>query len=406
VLRAGEPALIVLVWQAVREVALLFVDLMRSRCAPLVFVVVAAYGCARTRGHDSPSARPTGSGSSVAPTASPPPVPEPLAWVIKVHNVKVSTLRTGSTDHWDGAVPDAPASRSGLCGVIGAGVGGVAGALVSGSALAVGGAALGKSVADSLCPERRSVVQRERDPQAPDLVVALTVGDQDVKRLLRTQTARDSYEESFDYAFVVPTAVVPPRGLHVRVQDQDGESDYETIGALYLTREQLVAAAGSPLLVLSDGALTRLELSVVAATETPRQVYAVDVSKGLQLVDATAVLAGEVLEIRAEGSYKLAPKWATIGPAGGKAKDYSIREEPFASAVQGAAVATIGLGARLDKLLVPTCVRVTARFSGQLVLGVNDTKPADNTGDLKFTVVRRIATAAEWLDAGTAKPCE
>jgi len=366
----------------------------------ILLVMLAA--CGGTRSHDSPP--PTV--NAPPPAAAPTPAPEPAAWIIKVHNVRVATLRTGSTDHWDGAIPDAAASKSGLCGVIGAAIGGAAGAWAGGPTVAVSGAALGKNMGDAVCPERRATQQRERDPQAPDLVVGLTVGDQDLKRLLRTATARDSYDESFDYAFVVPTAVVPPRGLQVWVQDQDGETDYETIGAVYLTREKLVEASHSPMLVLSDGAVTRLELSVAAAPEPSRQTFAIDVTKGLVVIDEAPIVAGEVVELRAEGSYKLAPKWTANGPAGGKGKDGSIREEPFASAPQGAAIATIGLGSRIDKLLVPSCVRITTRFSGQLVLGVNDIKPADNSGDLKFTVVRRVPTAAEWLHGGASQSCE
>lgn len=372
------------------------------------WIVLVTFACGGATSHESPPPVPTGSNVSATPSPDAAEVsapPEPAAWVIKVHNVRVSTLRTRSSDHWDGAVPEPTASKSGLCGVIGAGVGGMAGAFVSGATLAVGGASLGKSLAEGLCPERRSA-QRERDPQAPDLVIAVTVGDQDVKRLPRTATARDSYEESFDYAFVVPTAVIAPRGLQLWVQDQDGESDYETIGAIYLTRGQLLAAAHAPLVSLSEGAVERLELSVTPAPETSQQVFAVDVSKGLRVVDTTPVMAGELLEIRAEGSYKLAPRAAAIGPAGDKGKDGSIREEPFASAAQGAALATIGLGTRIDKLLVASCVRVTASFSGHLVLGINDTKPADNSGVVKFTVVRRAPTATEWLHAGTAQACE
>ena len=367
---------------------------------PIAALAVAA-ACGAPRGHGPPPPAP----HAAAPAPALTPSPEPSGWVIKVHNVRVATLRPGSTDHWDGAVAEPAAARSGLCGVIGAGIGGVAGGWVSGAALAVSGASLGKTVGDSLCPERKASTQRERDPQAPDLVVAITVGDQDGKRLLRTPIARDSYDESFDYAFVVPTAVIPPRGLQVWVQDQDGESDYETIGAVYLTREQLQAAASTPLVVLADAGVQRLELSVAAAPELPKQIFPIDLTKGLQLIDTPAVIAGEVLEIRAEGSYKLARTWATIGPSGGKARDFSIREEPFASTAQGAAVATIGLGTRIEKLVVSGCVRLTSRFSGQLVIGVNDTKPADNTGELKFTIERRLPTPAEWLHAGTTEVC-
>jgi hypothetical protein len=338
-----------------------------------------------------------------APVATPPP--EPVGWILEVHGVKVATLRTGSTDHWDGAVAEAPISRSGLCGIIGALVGGAAGAVVGGPALAPGGAVIGKGVSEAFCPESHAVAH-ERDPQAPDLVVALTAGEQGVEQVLRTPTARDSYEESFDYAFVLPTDVIPPQGVQVRVQDQDGPGDFETIGVFHLTLLDLHRGESQPMLVLSDGAVVRLELSIARAPEPSSQVVQLEMTGGLQVVSGDAIPAGEWVEIHARGSYSLAKDRAPVGPAGGgKWKDGNIKEAPFATAEHGAALAILGLGQRIEKVLVPDCVGVSTRYAGPVLVGVNDTSSADNQGQLEFTISRRVPTAAEWLHPGEPSGC-
>ncbi len=357
------------------------------------------------KGHFTPT---PGEAAAPAPDAAPAPAPEPepVGWIIKVHNVRVATLRSGSSDHWDGAVADVATSNAGLCGVVGALVGGVAGAVVGGPAVAVGAASIGKGVSEALCPESRPLA-RERDPQAPDLVVALTVGDQTPEQMLRTPSARDSYEDAFDYAFVVPTEVIPPEGVQLRVQDQDGPGDFETLGVFHLTLHDLHDGLVQPMLVLSDGAVLRLELSVARAPEPSQQIVDLDVARGLQVVEGAGMMAGELVEIRAQGSYSLAKDRAPVGPAGGgKWKNGNIQEAPFASAEHGAALAVLGLGQRIDKLLVPGCVQLTTRYAGQLVLGINDTGTADNTGKLSFTIFRRVPTAVEWRQTGQVSACK
>ena len=116
--------------------------------------------------------------------------------------------------------------------------------------------------------------------------------------------------------------------------------------------------------------------------------------------------AGEWVEIRARGSYSLAKDRAPVGPAGGgKWKDGNIKEAPFATAEHGAALAVLGFGQRIEKLLVPDCVAISTRYAGPLLGGVNDTGTADNSGQLELTVSRRVPTAAEWLHAGEPARC-
>jgi hypothetical protein len=288
--------------------------------------------------------------------------------------------------------------------VIGAIVGGAAGAVVGGPGLAPGGAVIGKGVSEAICPESRPL-PRERDPQAPDLVVALTAGAQGQEQVLRTPTARDSYEDAFDYAFVVPTEVIPAQGVQIRVQDQDGPGDFETIGVFYVTLADLHRGELQPLLVLSDGAVVRLELGIARAPEPSIEVVKMDLAGGLQ-PGGSPVPAGAWVEIRARGSYSLAKDRAPVGPAGGgKWKDGNIQEPPFVTAEHGAALAVVGLGQRIEKLLVPDCVGIGTRFAGPVLLGVNDTSTGDNTGTLEFMISRRVPTAAEWLHTGQPGAC-
>jgi len=373
----------------------LVVGLLASACTGLV---------GSGRGHFT-GASPPPEAPAAAPPSPPPPPPEPTGWILEVHGVRVATLRTGSTDHWDGAVAEAAASKSGLCGVIGVLIGGAAGAVVGGPGLAPGGAVIGKGVSEAFCPEAHPVA-RERDPQAPDLVVALSAGEQSAEHVLRTPTARDSYEESFDYAFVVPTAVIPAQGVQIRVQDQDGPGDFETLGVFRLSLLDLHQAESQPLVVLTDGAVVRLELSVTRAPEPSTEVVQLELTGGLQVVSGDPIPAGEWVEIRTRGSYSLAKDRAPVGPAGGgKWKDGNIKEAPFATAEHGAALAVLGFGQRIEKLLVPDCVGVSTRYAGPLLVGVNDTSAADNSGQLEFTISRRVPTAAEWLHIGEPSGC-
>jgi hypothetical protein len=342
-------------------------------------VTVAALFCAVAGCH--------GHGSEVASGGEP-------AWlVLRVDAVNVAPSHPGNVP-WDGPVPQP--SDGAECGLLG-----LAGTLLANPIAGKG--------AEYLCRIGTRPRQQERDPSAPDLVVTLAAG---TTAHYRTYTAPDTFYHVFQSEFVVPTNAIPPDGLTLMVLDRDGDQQPEVIGAVRLDRTRLVQAALSgPLLVLGDpaGGLQRLDL-VVSPYGQPVETSqtSMDVRNGTVPAQLRPIRAGEVLEVRATGQYRVGSfydRW--IGPAGypgGGPDGYNFKNEPFRSAPHGSGLAMVGSSDAKMGLVVAPCAHAVSRVAGPLVLGINDVDPANNQGSAQFTVQVRAPSPAEWMNAMT-EPC-
>ncbi|MDI1484764.1 hypothetical protein [Polyangium sp. y55x31] len=294
---------------------------------------------------------------------------------------------------WDGPIPQPTDGAE--CGLLG-----LAGTILVNPIAGKG--------AEYLCRIGNRPRQQERDPTAPDLIVALGAG---VTANYQTYTARDSFYHVFHSEFVVPLDAIPLDGLLLTVLDRDG-SQPEVIGTVRLDRGQLVTAARSnPLLSLGDprGGLQRLELVVSALTTPPETTTApMNVRSGTVPANFRPIRAGEIVDISATGRYRIG-SWngAWIDPRGypnGVARGYNFDNEPFRSAPHGSGLAMVGSADAKTGHSVAPCTRFVSRASGPLVLGINDTEPGNNEGSAQFAVHVRAPTAAEWL-AGRTAPC-
>jgi hypothetical protein len=361
-------------------------------CAVVVAVLIS--GCTLQTGG------PAAPGAGAATDRFAPPEPErPRWWLLRVANVAAPTR------DWDGPAPEA---RGGgwFCTVVGATVGvGVAvagGGLPGlGAAASAGGGA--KSVCDSLSGKPSRQVQRP--PQAPDLYVGLKVAG---RVYYRTPVAVDSYSADFGSTFVVPDAVIPEDGLELVLVDADQGGD-EAIGVVRVSRADLAAMQGAPLRGLEGANVPLLELGVEAAADddTPAQVL-LDATRG-QLV-AGAVPAGAVIELRAEGRYRISPaadgEIGPIGKSGSAGHKGNWRVPPLEGALHGAAFAAVGDGDLERVFVVGKCARYTGAFGGLVVLGINDAgNLADNSGRVTFTVTVRPPSPEEWLEPDRLRGC-
>lgn len=334
-------------------------------------------------------------GSSRAGLAdSPPASPEPEWLLLRIDAVRVASKRPGNAGSWDSEREKQ--DWGGLCTLASIGVG------------ALSGGTAGKATG-VLCRVVASGTgqQDERDPKAPDLVIKLAAGNQ----IYRSYIAQDTYSHIFFYSLVLPVAAIPRGGLQLIVEDQDGDDigAGEVVTSLRVTREQLLATAlgESPVMTLTDGALEKLELTVEPyAGDLRSATHTHSAKKGLAEVPALHIHAGEVVEIRAEGSYSVADNHKRLGPAGyqdGSKRGYNL--SGFGQSAHGAAVASIGHPGARANLAVNDCVLVTSPFAGSLRLGVNDDDRGNNRGTLSFEVRVWPARPSEWSRAGVLTAC-
>jgi hypothetical protein len=310
-----------------------------------------------------------------------------------VEAVSVSTLRPGTQALWD-PVPD-PADDSD-CGLLG---------LTAGLSQPVTGKG-----SEYLCRVDTRPKHAPQHPSAPDLMVILSAGG---TASYQTYTARDTVQHAFQSEFVIPVAAIPADGLSLIVRDRDGPG-YEEIGHQRLTRQQLVmtALSASPGLTLGDlrSGLQRVDLSVVPYPPGGTGTHTVmDTRYGTIAAPFRAIRAGEVLEIVAGGSYRTGGSYEPwIAPAGyssGGPEGYNFAIEPFHSAPHGSVIAVLGNGdARVGVVLGP-CARFISNVSGPLVLGVNDTEPGNNEGQITFGLRVVNPTPEEWW-YGQTNPCK
>jgi hypothetical protein len=302
--------------------------------------------------------------------------------LIRVDAVQVAKVQPGTEAPWDRA----DKHDGSECGLLGA----VAGAVVT--------PIVGNGL-EYLCQVEDRSKHTEKDPSDPDLAVRLAAGD----AAYETYTALNSAGHVFGSQFVVPLGAIPPEGLTLTVIDRDADS-YDLIGQVRLTRQQLsgVAASPTPVLSLTSGAIQRLDIVVATLDGRPEEL-SVPMNAKVGTVPARfrPVRAGEVVEIFADGHYRIGTvNDDLIDPRGlpaDRLREYNFENEPFRSAPHGSALALIGRGDAKQGLVVAPCGHTIAKVSGPLAVGVNDTDPANNRGDLSFSVRVRPPTPEEWL---------
>jgi len=278
----------------------------------------------------------------------PPKAPEPVPVVVlRVDRVSVSATKPGTSEKWDGT--------SGFPG--------------------------------------------ERSASDPDLEVHVSAG---TGVTYASETAYDTADAPLRYQIAVPTAAIPSDGLRIEVVDADAGRTPELIGSIRLSRADLERALSTPthLLVLREGALSRLEIAVSPYAPLEISGASMAAKEGFHNVGARELYAGEIVELQAEGAYTVGTWYdKPIGPMGypsGSARGYNLDIEPFHSAPHACAVATVGVG-HLQGVLVTPKQRFVSRVAGPLRLGVNDNDPSNNHGTLTFKGATRAPTPEEWL---------
>lgn len=317
--------------------------------------------------------------------AAPPSPPLPAALVLRVDAVEVSSTRQGSSAAWDG---DESASEPGAgCKVL------VAGAAFLVPALAP---------VSTLCG-LASGPQKERNAREPDLQIRLGVG---ADAAYASWVEPDSSSQSLHYEFVLPVAAVPADGLALDVLDADGPLGAELVGSMRLSRAKLIDVYQSPskMLVLSGGAVRRLEVVLAPYTDAPavvvqRRASDAPIELGRQ------VMAGELLNVQASGRFTVG-SWFddTLSPAGypgDTASSYNLA--PFKQAPHACAITLIGSGRTIEGVSVGVGKQFVAAHAGTFRVGLNDKDLSNNEGQVTYSVARRAPTAEEWLAGGRRK---
>lgn len=309
--------------------------------------------------------------------------------VVRVDAVEASQTRPGTASSWDGPAPQAQDGAD--CALLG---------LVSSLVLSP---VAGKGL-QYLCQHDSRPQQVEKDPTAPDLFVRLQARD----ATYDTYTAWNSAAHVFGVEFVLPVDAVPPEGITLSVLDRDG-AESDLVGHVRVVRQTLVefAAGRGPLLSFTGSAgLRRLDLVISRlAPQLEEGAVAMDPSHGTIPAPTRRVRAGEVVEIVATGAYRVGTFNSDLidprGYPGGALRQYNFANEPFRSAPHGSGLALIGPAGSRQGLIVAPCVAAVARVAGPIVLGVNDSDPENNRGELVFAVRIRPPTPIEWLGSGS-----
>lgn len=330
-------------------------------------------------------------GGPKAPTQQ--ATPPPAYLVIRVDSVRVAPNGPNGSP-WDG--PEPTAREDGGCGLFAAIVGG--GVAIAG--LGPAAAPVAGKAAEFLCrasePEPR---QQENDPTKPDLQVRLAAG---TSQPYTTEIAKDVTLASFVHQFLVPVAAIPPDGLMFQVVDVDGADGGETIGAVRVSAAEALGALRLPNRILVKQqlpSLQTLELVVSPYPAVPKVILVMPVRDGTKKVDGDEVLAGEVIRVKAEGRYQIGQfhddMITPVGYPGGGPQSYNFQYEPLKSAAHACGFALVG-HRRRQAALVAACGSFLSSEAGPVVVGVNDTDPGNNTGEVLFTVERRAPSAEEW----------
>lgn len=201
----------------------------------------------------------------------------------------------------------------------------------------------------------------------------------------------------------MPTAAVPADGLRLDVLDDDGKLGAERIGGVRLSRAKLIEGyqSASKLLVLSGGAVRRLEVVLSPYTDAPI-VFAERRASDVPVELGRRVMAGEFVIVRASGSFKVG-SWfdAKLDPAGypgSEARSYNLG--PFKQEPHACAIALIGSGQTIEGVAIGIGKQFVATHAGTFRVGLNDNELGNNEGQVRYEVARRAATVQEWLEGG------
>jgi hypothetical protein len=322
----------------------------------------------------------SGCGSSATPAGP----SLPAAIVVRVDRVVVSPTKLNTTAPWDGEAPEPTAAP---CAFIGMAVG-----LMS---MPIAGKG-----ADYLCQLGQERGQTERQASDPDLQIRVSAS---AGKEYVSSVRYDSTAETFKFEVVVPTSAIPADGLRITVVDHDAGAGPQQIGEVRVTRAAVVRTLAQPtqLLVVADQGVKQLELALskyepvsIAPTEMPA-------SDGLRTASTRALYAGEVVQLRAAGRYRVGSWYDDpVDPAGypgHQARSYNFEQEPFHSAPHACGIATVGTREHLDPELVLRSTTFVARVPGPLRFGLNDNDPENNKGIVTFQGLTRAPTAEEWL---------
>jgi hypothetical protein len=213
-----------------------------------------------------------------------------------------------------------------------------------------------------------------------------------------TDVERDSDHADFGrQPFVVPLDAIPPDGLRLEVYDADDGETPELIGAVRLQRGELVAAVGRAPLTKSDP-LAAFEIVVTPYANSEPMTVSMPASLGTETA-LTPVLAGEVIRVRASGEYRVGSYFnSPVGPSGypgGGPTGYNFGSEPLKSAPHACAFFLVGDEKRFATLATPGGAVITP-VGGPLIVGINDNDPSNNSGNVAFTIERRLPSSSEW----------
>jgi len=321
---------------------------------------------------------------------APPPRSLPSAFVLRVARVEVKPLRPDSGERWD--VNDAPNEDPGC------------------DLLAFGGKMVSPVVGEGVglvCGLASRTPPLEKAPSNPDLQVRLSSA---VGAAYESFVEPDALSFNFNYEFVVPTAGIPAEGVLLEVLDADAGQDPEVIASFRLTQEQLDQISKSPRGIsdFATGAATRFEVAASAYVPTKIVRTQLEAQAPPTAAHVRSLLAGEVVSLRAAGSYTVGSLYTTaIGPDGypnGQLHNYNFEQQPFTTAAHACSVALVGSHGRLDGAVIGRAGRFVVTAAGPLRVGINDRDPGNNQGWIAFEGETRAPTAAEWNSGLTEAP--
>jgi hypothetical protein len=308
----------------------------------------------------------------------------PETIVLRVDRVDVAATRPGTRSRWDGPEPE-PRGNA-VCSL-----------LAIGATLTLSPVA-GEGV-EGLCGDMVRAEHRERFSEDPDLRLRLSAGAT-VK--FESPVTLNVTSHSFSYEFVVPTSAVPADGLRIEVLDDDAKDGGQSMGVARLTLETLAKAYESPARMVRTRAGAVLHLEVVVSPYTimefdKRQIPA---TFDPQRIGTRALVAGEIVQLRSEGKYKVGDWYdKTIGPtgySGDAARRYNFKQEPFVNAPHATGIALAGRNDMFLGVVVAPCATFMSPYAGDLRVGINDTEPRNNEGWIAFEGYTRAPTAEEW----------
>lgn len=315
---------------------------------------------------------------------SPPHRPLPAVVVLRIDRVDVLPTHPGTQVRWDGPAPEP--DNGAECSLLALGATVVHPVLGEGLSL--------------LCGVSNREPQRERDPADPDLTLRLASAS---GAAFGSYVEPDALSHAFRYEYVIPVPAVPLEGVLLEVLDADAGQNGEAIGSVRITQSMLAEIWSSPThtVELHAGAVQRLEL--VVSPYAPLEVPGAQMPASAKPYDigGRAIIAGEVVSVRAAGTYTVGSYFdRTIDPSGypGDAgRSYNFKQPPFNDARHACGIALVGQEGRMHATLVAPEARFVAQYSGRLKVGLNDTDPKNNSGHVTFAASARAPSPAEWL---------